>query len=154
MRGGVNVGADALDVIAPTVDPFALARIEIVTEFRRMEKIAEERLPVDATYGAGGTDELIEAIRPWRHRLSVVAHLQLGHGTLGANPPVTTITIDDQKPITVTTRTFGGGKGPPTSADVEAIFDSTLITSSRHTIRVIGNGVEVARQEIDFSRFE
>ncbi len=144
----------SIEVLAPTVDLYTLERIEIVTEFRRMERIAEDRLPVDATFGAGGTDELIAAIRPWRHRLSVVAHLQLGHGLLGANPPVTTIAIDGQTPISVTVRTFGGGKGPPTAADAEAIFDSTPITSSRHTIRVLCNGAEVARQEVDFSRFE
>src|SRR5437016_4587275 len=54
-----------IEVLAPTVDHATLERIEIVTEFRRMEQIAEQRLAVDPTFGGGGTDELINAIRPW-----------------------------------------------------------------------------------------
>jgi len=144
----------SIDVIAPTVDLATLERIEIVTEFRRMERIAEERLAVDRTFGAGGTNELMAALRPWRNQLTVIGHFRLGHVLLGATPPLTRIGLGGQIPLRTSVRLLGGGEGPPTGAVVEATFDSTRIRSAVQTITVWCAGSEVARQDVDFAGLE
>jgi hypothetical protein len=143
-----------IDVVAPTVDLATLQRIEIVTEFRRMERIAEERLAVDHTFGAGGTNELMAALRPWRNQLTVIGHFRLGHVLLGATSPLVRIAIDDQVPLRTSIHLLGGAEGPPTGEIVEATFDSTRIKSAVHTISVWCAGAEVARQELDLAGLE
>ena len=64
-----------VDPQAPlTLDPKVL-QIEVVTEFRRMELIAEEHLRLADNFGRGDSDELVRVTQPWRGRLAVDVHL-------------------------------------------------------------------------------
>src|SRR5204863_2606769 len=59
------------------VDSWAVERLEVITELRRIVLLAEEHVRVNDTWGRGGLRDVDEAIRPWRRRLSIVARLAL-----------------------------------------------------------------------------
>ena len=75
----------------PPTGPWAVDTVEIITEFRRIELMAEDHVRLADSWGRGGVRDIEEAIRPWRGRVSVVAHLALRAKTpyVGPVPPVT-----------------------------------------------------------------
>src|SRR5215831_3055587 len=63
-------------------------QLEVITEFRRVELLVEEHDRVQDLFGRGGTDDVVEAMRPWRGKVAVGAYLQLPGGSDAVVPPV------------------------------------------------------------------
>ena len=152
-----------------TVDPDAsrtieakVLQIEIVTEFRRMELIAEEHVRLNDSFGRGGVDELLTAIRPWKGKLAIYVHVQLPGCGEGCTPPIpaTDVVIDGVGRALATPAVrapFYARTGlSPTALGsmAEALFDADAVGQSTHDVRVFVSGRELARAGIDFASLE
>src|SRR5215472_17948523 len=42
-----------------------VVQLEVITEFRRVELLVEQHDSVKDLFGRGGTDDVVEAMRPW-----------------------------------------------------------------------------------------
>jgi hypothetical protein len=138
-----------------------LLQLEVITEFRRLELMAEEHDRLGDSFGRAGLDEAVAALRPWRGRVGIDAHLQLPACGDGCHPPIpsTEISIDGVtraaalalRPV-LYART---GLSPAMLGDIaEAIFDATSIGQTTREVRVTVDGHELARTRIDFSALE
>src|SRR5262247_3733190 len=56
----------------PTIEYFALQKVELITEFRHLELIAEQHARINDMFGRGGMKDVEDALQPWRGRLTVV----------------------------------------------------------------------------------
>ncbi len=137
-------------------------QIEIVTEFRRMELIAEEHARLGDSFGHGGSDELLQAIRPWRGRLAVDVHLQLppcGEACAPVIPPIDVaidgVDVEHAHPAVRSVMYARSGLSPALLGSMaEATLDARAIGNASRVVRVIVEGREVARAAIDFSTIE
>ena len=154
-------------------------RFELITEFRRVVLFAEER----ARFGdlPPGVNQAEEALRPWRNRLSIVAHLRFHPQNVYVSVPSYEVALGNEKggpaaQDALDTRRvplYGvPGSGPqatsipappaapgPTStilgASVEAIFEAEAASRVRlRPVRVLLDGKELARLVIDLGQFE
>jgi hypothetical protein len=156
----------------PTVNHWGLDRFEIVTEFHRMEIIAEEHARVNDLFARGGIEDAIEALRPWRGRLVLRTHLSIrdiapgmaadlpGQPRLVTVLPKIDITLQGpDAPAVLDTREtleFAPCFDQPcalTGGFVETTFDASTIGPSR-PVSVQWNGADMARVTIDFSKYE
>jgi hypothetical protein len=152
-----------------TVDPHALPtndtkvlQIEVVTEFRRLELMAEEHLRFGDSFGRAGSDEMLEALRPWRGRLAVDVHFQLPPCGEGCSPiiPGTQVMIDGVGARPASAAIRGGlyarsGLSPLALGSMaEATFDAAAIGQTTREVRILVDGKELARVAIDFAALE
>ena len=134
-------------------------QIEVVTEFRRVELLAEEHQQLNDNFGRGGTDEVVRVMRPWRGKVAIDVHLQLP---------------DQNDPIPATDIAISGvGASPAHQVSravayarstfpqqwlqgnmVEAVFDAAAIGQTSREVSVIVGGRELARASVDFSKLE
>ena len=134
-------------------------QVEVVTEFRRVELLAEEHQGLNDNFGRGGTDEVVQVMRPWRGRVAIDVHLQLP---------------DQNDPIPVTDIAMSGLGSLPAHRVfravafarstfpqqwlqgnmVEAVFDAAAIGQTSREVSVIVGGRELARTIVDFSKLE
>jgi hypothetical protein len=139
------------------IRPVAL-QLEVITEFRRAELLAEEHDRVQDLFGRGGTDDAVEALRPWRGKIAIGAYLLLPGGRHASVPPIDIAVADaGTQPAHTAARAFHTSSGlHNASADfvVDAVFDAAAIGQTARDVRVIVNGRELARARIDFSTLE
>ncbi len=144
-------------VSATTIEYLTLQRVEVITEFRRLELVAEAHERVDDGFGRGGLDEVVEAMRPWRGRLSIVAHLAVGAtmAYITGVPPVD-VTVDPDHPLAPLDlrRTPIYGHNSMTGLEVEAVFDPVRIGQTRRIVDVTWGQRRFARVAIDFSAID
>jgi hypothetical protein len=135
----------------------AVESIEIITEYRRMELIAEGHAAANDLFARGGAvQEAEEALQPYRERVSIVAHVQFGLRTIGVPNVIVGITggadpgpqlIEAKmKPIYVRDSLVAG--------DFEAVFAAASIGQARRIVTVTSNGAELARTTVDFAAIE
>ncbi len=140
------------------IEYVTLEQVEVITEFRRLELIAEAHAGLNDSFGRAGTREVDEAFAPWRGRLSIVAHLRFDVANrVISGPPDVTVVLDgarDMMPTTILPRTIGGGHGAPTGETVEAVFDATAVGQATRTVLVRWQGRELGRVIVDFARLE
>lgn len=144
-------------VDGPTVEYITVDRIEVITEFRRLELMAEQHEGVKDNWGRAGFQDVEEAVRPWRDRVSIVTHLRFD----GANrvipilPAVTIRLGGDHNILPIDVRPAAiVGRGAPTGERLEAMFDAKAVGQASHPIFVRWDGRELARLTIDFARLE
>jgi len=139
--------------------------IEIITEFRRMVKIAEAKIAAGDPFFARNTRAAENAIRPFHHRLSIVAKLRFHPQNLFVvSPPIDVSLLDQFVPVprldiqNQTLFGFGTGKAeqqlPVAGATSEAVFDATVVGQSYRTIVVRVEEKDVVRHTIDLGRLE
>src|SRR5579862_1428356 len=85
---------------APVLNQWTVEQIEVVTELRRAELLAEEHARINDSWGRAGTDEVEAALRPWRGQVSIIVHLALrpSLGHVRVVPPIT-VALDDLTPL-------------------------------------------------------
>jgi hypothetical protein len=147
----------------------AVVQIDVTTEFRRVELIAEEHARAgDSTFGRAGLDEVEAALKPWHGTVAIDAHLQLPGGcgplpadsTCGPVIPPTDISVDGVGVIHArpALRPFWyarSGSSPIRLGNVaEATFSAASVGQATHTVRGIVGGHELARAVIDFGALE
>jgi hypothetical protein len=145
------------------VDAWMVDNIEVITEFRRVELMAEEHVRINDLWGRGGLGEVEEAMRPWQGRLSLVAHLSLvaNHIYAGDVPPVDVVvdgldaaaTIDSHR--TNVYANCGGDAGCALSGGLaEEVLESAAVGQAARSVRVLWNGKELARVTINFAALD
>jgi hypothetical protein len=134
-------------------------QLEVVTEFRRIELLAEEHDRVQDLFGRGGTDDVVEAMRPWKGRLAIGVYLLLPGGSDASIPP-TQVVIDGVggQPARSAARsafhTSAQLRGSFADCILDAVFDAGAIGQTTREVRVIVAGRELAHAAIDFSALE
>ena len=126
--------------------------IETITEFRRMVRIAEQHARINDTFARGGRiQEAEQALRPYRGRLSVVAHVKFGPHVTGV-PDIDLAFADPKAPRAIDLRRapIYALDGTLIGADIEAIFTSASIGQTTQIAAVRLRDAEVARTAIDF----
>ena len=114
-------------------DFFAIKTVEVITEFRRLELIAEAHARLNDNFARAGVREAEEAIGPWKGFVWVVARLDLtNHNRYVRDTPDVDIVIGGQKPIApANARVIGvnGSEGELIGWTVEAAFPAALLRS-------------------------
>jgi len=72
----------------PTANGVRLESIEVITEFRRMELIAEQHARINDLFGRSSLTEVRRELAPWRGRVYVAARITLSGTAIGV-PPIT-----------------------------------------------------------------
>ena len=142
---------------APVTTTPVVFQLEVITEFRRVELLVEEHDRVEDLFGRGGTDDVVEAMRPWRNKVAVGAYLLLPGGSDAAVPPVD-IVVDGVggEPARLATRAAFHTRSslhPTVLADavVDAVFDAGKIGATTRTVHVLVDRREIAQADINFS---
>ena len=86
-------------VAGPTVENFRLESIEIITEFRRTELIAEEHARLNDLFGRSSLTEVRRALEPWRGRVYVAARVNLLNSGVTVGLPPLRVALDDLDPL-------------------------------------------------------
>jgi hypothetical protein len=146
-------------VDSPTVDYFAVRSVEVITEFRRLELIAEEHARVNDTFGRAGLAEVEAALRPWRGRLSIVVSLAFDPARYIIGVPPVDMALEGPTLIAPleTTRSGVYGRGPHpvlVGGRIESTFDADAVGQELRPVFIHRNGDAIARPPIDFSKLE
>jgi hypothetical protein len=137
--------------------------IEIITEFRRLVKIAEARIADGDRFFSRNTLAAQEAIRPFHHHVSIVARVRFHpQNTYVVGPPVDVELLDRFEPVprlelqSQTEFGFATGKPKPQLPVVgvvtESVFDTDVVGQNYRTVVVRVEAKDVARLTIDFGR--
>jgi hypothetical protein len=145
-------------VNGPLVEYFAVEKIEVITPFRRMELIAEEHARLNDLFARGGVRDAEEALRPWRDRVSIVAHLRFDLTKLIPGVPEVEITLEGSNPaFPITTNSsrieigIGDDRTQLIGGLVEGVFDVREFGQRKQPVVVRWNGKEIARLGVDFA---
>jgi len=146
-------------VDSPTVDYFAVRSVEVITEFRRLELIAEEHARVNDTFGRAGLAEVEAALRPWRARLSIVVSLAFDPARYITGVPPVDMALEGPTLIAPleTSRSGVYGRGPHpvlVGGRIECTFDADAVGQELRPVFIHRNGELIARLPIDFSKLE
>jgi hypothetical protein len=146
----------------------SVIQIDVTTELRRLELMAEEHVRAGEWFGRGGSADVDAAMKTWRDVVAIEAHLQLQGGCSAAvdasscTPvvPPTDISIDGvasvraQPALRPLWYARSGTSPLPLGNVAEAKFAATAIGKSRRTVHVIVEGRELAHAVIDFAALE
>jgi hypothetical protein len=145
--------------VVPVNEP-VVERIEVVTEFRRMVRITEDRLNQGDRLFAFGLRAAQEALRPWKGRVSIVAHLRFGLQTSYMTMPSGAITIEgppaDVPSLDVISRGIytGGDNSTLIGGTIDGVFDAASVGQISRPVSVRVDRTTRTRVIIDFSRLE
>jgi hypothetical protein len=152
--------AYAIALRAPDVDYFTVKSIEIVTPFRRLELIAESHARTNDLFARGGISDAEEALRPWRDRVSIVAHVEFDQAKAIPDVPALDISLEGSRrlrPISVSSdRIYRGTERGAAliGASIEAVFDARSIDQGLEAIAIFFDGRDCAHAVVDFSAIE
>lgn len=150
--------------INKVIDYVSIERLEIITEFRRLEMIGEEHARLNDSFGRGGLRDASDALRRWMGRVSVGVQLRLLPTTRYiTGMPVLHVALEGPTPVPVLDkRTIGfhseaGTVDAPAGAAlvggvIEYDFDLGQIGQNVRAITVVLEGNEVSRVSIDFRK--
>jgi len=147
-------------VDGPTVEYFAVQRVEVITEFRRLELIAEEHARLNDLFGRGGLRDVEEAMRKGRGRTVIVVHLRFDPSKYIVGVPEIRVAMDGSTmllPIDDMTSSgiYSGGDQPVLiGGRVEAMFDAGSIDQESRRVSIYRGGKEIARVPIEFAKLE
>jgi hypothetical protein len=147
------------EVNSPTVDYFAVRKVEVITEFRRLELIAEEHARINDTFGRGGMRDVEDALQPWRGRVTIVVSLVFDPMKYITGIPPVDMVLEGPTLVapleTARTGVYSGGDKPVlTGAMVESVFESDSIGQEVRPVFIHRDGHVIARPPIDFSKLE
>ncbi len=146
-----------------------VVEVEVVTEFRRVELLAEEHERLNDNFGRGGTDGVFQALRPWRGKVAVDVHLQLPFQTSQLPEssaqtipiPPTEIEVSGvgklpARQVFRTVATARSGFSPQWLQGniVEALFDTAAVGRTTRDVRVTVDGHELVRVAANFATLE
>jgi hypothetical protein len=153
-----------IPVNGPAVQFYSVEKLEITTEFRRLELIAEEHARLNDMFGRGGLQEVELALAPWRNRLSITVHLRFTPNGFITGIPNVDVLLDGAPPFEPRAVDSRGiytalGNGPGTmlvGGVIETVFDARQIGQSTRTavVRALDANEELARVPIDFRSFD
>jgi len=146
------------------IAPIRIDQIEVTTEFRRLELIAEQHARLNDLWGRTGTGDAEAALQPWRGAVSITA--------LASYPNIANVSLDLQEiairladPATAARsikRSFeySGSCATDqfgcqiTGATIAAEFEAAPLARAVRPVVVEWNGRPLARITIDFSTLD
>jgi hypothetical protein len=153
--------AYTIAVRAPDVDYFTVKSIEIITPFRRLELIAEAHARTNDLFARGGISDAEDALRPWRDRVSIVAHVEFDQAKVIPDVPALDMSLQGSRrllPMSVSSdRIYSNldrGGGSLIGASIEAAFDARSIDQGPEAIAIFFDGRDCAHTVVDFSSIE
>jgi hypothetical protein len=151
--------ADRTRFHAPYLLPGTLdtiERLEVITEFRRLVLLTEERLAAGDWSFSSDTRAAAAAIRPWKDKLAIRARIRFHPHNVYTAPPRITIDIgagpNMHQPINLTSDPqFRLGTVPPVliGVVVEASFDAPAVGPRVATVIVRGPGTAKVVRTVD-----
>src|SRR3954465_6354134 len=142
-----------------TVEYFSVQRVELITEFRRLELIGEEHARINDMFGRGGMKDVEDALRPWRGKLTVVVSLGFDNSRYITGLPELRLAFDGPTillPADIkSTGEYTREKKPIlTGARIEAEFGAAPIGQEKRNLSIYRNGKEIARVAMDFAKVD
>jgi hypothetical protein len=146
-------------VNGPVVEYFSVQKIEVITELRRLELIAEEHARINDTFGRGGMRDVEDAIAPWRGKLTIVITLTFDPTKYITGVPAVDLVLEGPTlvaPLDIARKgVYGSGSRPVLIGGiVEATFDAESIGQETRPVFIHREGKPVARPVIDFGQLE
>lgn len=152
------------DVPDESAAPIRIDRIEVITEFRRLELLAEQHARLNDLWGRPGTRDAEEALQPWRGSVWLSIH-GLYRSLAHPEPGPADIAIRLDEPATAARSVnraleYGGGCGSDlwpcaiAGVRIEAQFDAARLARAVRPVVVDWNGVTLARVTVDFRSLE
>jgi hypothetical protein len=141
-----------VDLDGPVVE-----RVEVVSEFRRIVLMAEERLALGDWMFARSATEAERALEPWRGATTIAARLRFNPlNVLASVPPYLIVVGPEDAPLmpSATERTGILVNATMTGATIESRFDSAALENAPPVVRVVLDGATVATVAIDFGAIE
>lgn len=121
--------------------------IEIVTPYRRLEKMAETHEQQHDMWARGGAySDAESAIKPFSGRVSVVARVYFG--LLTVTTPAALVQVPGIEPLSTNMTSIACGDSI-CGGDYEAVFDAADLGQFAHMVRVLWDGKELARTTAD-----
>jgi hypothetical protein len=142
--------------VVPVNEP-VVEKIEVVTEFRRMVRITEDRLRSGDRLFAFGSRAAEEALRPWRRRVSIVAHMRFGFQTRYMTMPPGAMTIEGPPTDVASIDVINLGifnENTLVGGTIEAVFDAASVGQTARSVSVRVDRTTRTRVFIDFGRLE
>ncbi len=146
--------------MVPTQSDF-VGRLEVITEYRRLVLIAEERLAVGEWTFATPMRAAEEALRPWTGKLTIRARIRFHPLKSYARVPIVSLLVADGTgqvlPTDIRTDPQYGLQGPAATTAplvgvvVDAIFDASAIGRRRRSVVVYGPDGERLPVTVDFA---
>ena len=146
-------------VNSPTTEYFAVQKVEVITEFRRLELIAEEHARINDTFGRGGLRDVEDALAPWRGLVSIVVTLTFDSAKYITGVPPVDMALEGPTliaPLETTRDGVYSGDDRPTliGGIVRSTFDAASIGQARRPVFIHRDGKPIARPPIDFATLE
>ncbi len=143
----------------PVVTAPVVTQLEVITEFRRIELMVEEHDAVQDLFGRGGTDDVVETMRPFRRKVAIGVYLLLPGGGDAWVPPVDVVvdgvgTARASFAARTAFHTSSRLRGSFADHIVDAVFDAGAIGQTSRDVRVAVNGKAAARARVDFATLE
>jgi hypothetical protein len=148
-----------LTVNSPTIEYFAVQKVEVITEFRRLELIAEEHARINDTFGRGGLRDVEAALAPWRGLVTIVVTLIFDSTKYITGVPAVDMVLEGPTLIapldTAREGLYGGGDRPSLIGGiVRSTFDAASIGQAVRPVFIHRGGKPIARPAIDFATLE
>jgi hypothetical protein len=142
-----------------TIEYFAVQRVELITEFRRLELIGEEHARINDMFGKGGMKEVEEALRPWRGRLTIVLFLTFDPSKYIVGLPEVRLAFDGATILLPTDMKSDGiysneKKPVLIGARIEAQFNARPVGQETRTLSIYRTGKEIVRVPVDFAKLD
>lgn len=146
-------------------DPF-VEQLEIISEFRRVVLLAEDRVRKGDRAFAYSARLAANALEPWQNRVSVIARLRFHPHNAYVDVPRVDMSVDGpnaeeakigvlKEPIlSLPDPNNLGGQVPVLGAVVEGVFDAKLIGQTRRYVTVYMDGKVLLTRQLDFSSIE
>jgi hypothetical protein len=148
-----------------TITDPTLQSVEVITEFRRIVLLAEERI-LKGDRGFAYSSRIAEqTAQPWKGRVSVVARLRFHPFNTYVAIPEIEVAIDGPRgaearigvlkdPIYALASGKQGERVPLMGAVAEAVFESAVIGQTVRTATIKLDGKELGRISLDFAAVE
>ena len=134
----------------PVIGNLQLESIEIVTEFRRTELMAEEHVRINDMFGRAGLSEVTKALEPWRGLVFVVARVRLmSAGRLVGLPPID-VALDSVPVRGDVRRTNISNDEVLAGGLIETPFDAQSVGQMTRSVVVRWNGRTLGGARVDF----
>jgi hypothetical protein len=132
----------------PTANGVRLESIEIITEFRRMELIAEQHARINDLFGRSSLTQPRRELTPWRGKVYVAARVRLS-GTAIAVPSIR-IAVDSLPPLgPAEVQNIDSGDAI-VGAVVAVPFESRAVGQTVRTVTVTTGQNVLGQARIDF----
>jgi hypothetical protein len=144
------------------VSPFRVDRIEVTTEFRRLELIAEAHARLNDLWGRPGTRDAENAMRPWRDSVTIAADVSYRDITRISPASEIDVTIGGsprRRGETARSLIYSNCGPEPiyctiVGARIESTVDATTLAGAAEPVAVTWNNTPVAMVTIPFRELE